>query len=129
MVSPYKFSAGNIGNGSSNMRLSRITEGIVSTSRGRIVNIKNDIATSLAGSIKDLGFQEPDVEYADSTSEDAILYINILGSTLMVRIISDDDIQLQVPKDLSNTIKIHDYQKLGSPEHVVRALYHIRQLI
>jgi len=108
------------------MRLSHIREGVVSASRGRIVNIKNDIATSLADAIRDIGFQEPDVEFADHTNEDAIIYVNISGSTLMVRIISDDDIQIQVPDDLSNIAKIHDYQKLGGREQVVRALQRIR---
>ena len=111
------------------MKLSEITEGIVSTSRGRIVNIKNDIATSLSDAIQDIGFKEPDVEFADSTTEDAILYVDISGSTLMVRIISDDDIQIQVPRDLSDFAKIHDYQKLGGPRHVIDALQRIQHAI
>lgn len=108
------------------MRLSEITEGIVSASRGRIVNVKNDVATSLADAIRDIGFQEPEVEFADSTTEDAILYVDISGSTIMIRVISDDDIQIQVPEDLSNLAKIHDYQKLGGPEQTIRALRRIR---
>jgi hypothetical protein len=111
------------------MKLSRIAEGIVSTSRGRIVNVKNDIATMLADAIRDMGFKEPDVEFADSTTEDAILYVDIADSTLMVRIISDDDIQIQVPRELSDSAKIHDYQKLGSPKHVIKALQRIRLAI
>jgi len=111
------------------MRLSAINEGIVSASRGRIVNVKNDLATVLADSIKDMGFREPDVEFADSTGEDAILYVDISGRTIMVKIISDDDIQIQVPEEMSSRLKIHDYQKLGSPRQVLQALRRIQMAL
>ena len=111
------------------MRLSEITEGVVSTSRGRIVNIKNDIATTLVDAIREMGFKEPDVEFADSTSEDAIIYVDISSSTLMIRIMADDDIQIQIPEPLSDVVKIHDYQKLGGPAHVIQALHRIRDSI
>ena len=108
------------------MKLSGITEGIVSTSRGRIVNVKNDLADTLAQMIRAMGFPEPDVEYADSAVEDAILYVDISGSTLMIRIISDDDIQIQVPEALSQALQISDYIKLGNPGRVKSVLRKVK---
>lgn len=108
------------------MLLQHLAEGIVSASRGRIVNVKNDLATALADAIKDMGFQEPDVEFADSTNEDAILYVDISGHTVMIKIVSDDDIQIQVPEEMSARLKIHDYQNLGGPRGVMAALRKIQ---
>jgi len=111
------------------MKLSAITEGIVSTSRGHIVGVKNDIAAALVNAVREMGFKEPDVEFADSTNEDAIIYIDISGDILIIKIMADDDIQIQIPESLSNAVKIHDYQKLGSPAHVVQALQRIQRSI
>ena len=55
-----------------------------------------------------------------------ILYVDISGSTIMIRIISDDDIQIQVPKGLSTITGIGDYQKLGGPKHALQVLRRIR---
>jgi len=108
------------------MKLSGITEGVVSTSRGRIVNVKNDIADALVDTAMAMGFSRPDVEYTDSTSEDAILYIDISDSTLMISIISDDDIQIQLPEVLSRALGLPDYIKLGDPSRVKSVLLKVK---
>lgn len=108
------------------MKLSSLVEGVVSIARGRIVTAKNDIATSLADTIKDLGFQRPTIEFADSPMEDAILYVDFSGHTVMVRVVSDDEIQIQIPEGLSDVANVDDYQKLGGAEQAVRALRRLR---
>jgi hypothetical protein len=111
------------------MRLHELHEGVVSAARGRIVNTKNNIAIFLSNAIIDMGFERPDVDFADSTSDDAIIYIDISGYIVMIRIIGDDDIKIQVPEDLANIAHLHDYQKLDGPRGVVRALDLIRTFI
>jgi len=103
------------------MKLSNITEGVVSTSRGRIVDAKNDVAELLVTTIRRMGV-EPNVEYADSVSDDAIIYVDIGGQTVMVQIISDDDIQVQLPEPLARVLRVPDYVKLGDPSRVGRIL-------
>ena len=84
------------------MRLLLFNEGQIAAAKGRIINIKNELAQELSDSIADMGYPEPNVEFAETATDDAIVYTEAGrnrvvedSQIVMVRIITDKDYQVQ----------------------------------
>lgn len=125
-----------LGQLSGSMRLFCITEGVVDTAQGDIVNTKNEIASKISEAIITLGFPEPDVEFADTPDDDANVFIEMgrnriirSSQVIMIQVVSDDDITIRVPAMLSEALKIHDYYKLSSSDDAILALQKIKTKI
>jgi hypothetical protein len=118
------------------MRIGYLSEGIISTARGDIINTKNEIASYIATAAQNMGFPEPDTEFSNSTDDNSVVMIE-LGNTagipisqiVMIEVIADDDITIRVPSMLSEVINIHDYYKLKSHEEAILALDQIKSKI
>ena len=111
------------------MKLNIIHEGIVSAAKGDIVNVKNDIATQIADAVREMHFGEISSEFAKSSADDCLIYILLGKHTILVRIMADDDIQIQVPERLSKLMNIHDYYKLETPEEAIESIRKIQTTI
>jgi hypothetical protein len=99
-------------------------------------NHSNSLAHKLSSEIENLGFRTPTINLADNESDDAILYVeagrNIIdheSRIIMIRVFSDDNIQLQLPLQLSELLGTGDYFKTASAAETIARLTHIRSLI
>jgi len=108
------------------MRLIGLAEGDVSAAQSKIVSTKNDLAIALAGEVRTLGFGNPRVEESYNVSDDSILYFDVRpGTTIMVRVVSDDDLQIQLSTGLADSLGVNDYHKVGSAAEVIAKLQKI----
>lgn len=114
------------------MRLRSITEGMVSSAKGDIINVKNGTASEIADAIERMNYPDPDVEFASTSSDNASIYIEVgnnraipQSQVVMVQVVADDDIYIRIPTLLSELINGHDYYKLSSIDEAILALQKI----
>ena len=94
----------------------RLFEGEVSTARRRIVDVKNEVAKEILAQLRKIGLRRPKSEFAEEGSDDAIIYIeagnnHLIPSTqtVMIRVVTDIDIQIQLPHQLAQLITMSDF--------------------
>ena len=114
------------------MRLATISEGEIPAAQDRIISVKSILADSLAAEISGLGFEEVRVEKPRTVSDDAIIYFEAGAGRLvhesqkvMVRIVSDDDLQINIPIGLADMLGVNDYYKESSAAEVMARLQKI----
>ncbi len=111
-------------------------EGAVNAAKGDIVNLKNEITSQLSDIIKELGFPDPDVEFADSSDDNSNILIELGynryirdSQVIVIEIVADDDITIRIPTMLSRVLLAHDYYKLSGIDDAVAALQNIKKRI
>jgi hypothetical protein len=114
------------------MKLSLLTEGEVERAGARIVDVKNKVALYLIDKLKTLGFSNPKIDDADDTSDEVIIYTEAgvdKPQMLMIRVISDSDIQIQVPRELAVRIGCKEFNSARSIPEAEAVLNNIANLL
>ncbi len=118
------------------MKLSILVEGDVTAANASIVSIKNKLAQLLAAETTKMGYRDAKLSPAEQASDDAILYLEVGNNHLftdsqvvMIRVIADDDLQIQLPDSLSSALQISDYQKVGAAAEAIAILKQIQSKI
>lgn len=111
------------------MNLSAINEGAVTQAGARIVDVKNKVARALASHLNSMGHR-PEIDYANDASDEVIVYAHIgkiigKNQTLMIRVITDTDIQIQIPTKLAAMLGVQDYHNTGSVDEAGSVLNRI----
>jgi len=109
------------------MKLTNILEGDVSAANDRIVSIKNDLIRGISTELESMGFDDTRIRPSETTSDDALLYIETgygIGESqiVMIRVSSDDNIQIQLPTSLASYLGVRDYYKEASASNALARL-------
>lgn len=111
-------------------KLYLLSEGEISNIGVQMTNIKNSIAIAISKELYSVGFKEQSIEYADNNSDDSIIYISLSESqTIMIRIVADDDLQVQIPTKTSTVLGVSDYYNLGSVGEIIAIFDKIKSKI
>jgi hypothetical protein len=123
------------------MRLQQLSEGTIATELGDVLELRNSLAQKLAVALQSIGFRKPNIRPAESSTNDAIVYIeagqNALtpeSQTIMVTIEDDDRIRIQIPsgmgqigkKNLADILGIDDFYITGSIGEAIARLKNIK---
>jgi hypothetical protein len=103
---------------------------ISSRASAHIVDVKNNVAESIRDHLIKAGFHGPDIDEADDISDEVILYTKIgklfgRPQIMMVRIITDTDIQIQIPTRVANILGVKEFYKTGEASETVAVLNRI----
>lgn len=123
------------------MRLRQLSEGTTATELGDVLQLKNSLAQKLANALQSIGFRKPNIRPAESSIDDAIIYLeagqNALtpeSQVIMVTIEDDDRIRIQIPsgmgqvgkKNLADILGVEDFYVTGSLGEAIARLKNIK---
>lgn len=111
-------------------RLNLLTEGEVDASAAHIADLKNHTAKAIMSHLENSGFSDMRFDRAVGATGESIAYADIAqGQTLMVRVLSDDDIKIQLPVKAANILGLKDIYSIGSAAEAVAIINLIRSKI
>ena len=123
------------------MQLRQLSEGTTAAELGDVLKLKNTLAERLSKALTEIGFRKPNVRPAESSTDDAIVYLeagqNALTSAsqvIMITIEDDDRIRIQIPsgmgqlgkKNLADILGVNDFYTTGSLAEAVARLKNIK---
>lgn len=120
------------------MKMYNLTEGIVDSAKGDIIQAKNSMATEIVQIATEvLDYPEPDLELADTSDDVVNIYFELgknktipISQVIMIELVADDDITIRMPVTLAKRLhEPHDYYKLGSIADVRKVLENIQRKI